>query len=257
MSRGSGSPSSPTASGPASRAPRRSTTRSPGPPCGCASDGLDDVRLEPVDVPHWVRGQEHARIVRPVRRSLTVLALGGSVGTNGTLHAPMVAFESLDELKSSPARLDGTIAFVNHRMPPFDDEHDDPGYRVGRPGAPPRRVRGREARRPRRRRPLRDGGEPRRCRTPARSPTTTACRRSRPLRSRPRTPTSSPSWPVADRSRSSYRSARERCRMPRAPTSSASCVGGSVRTRSCCSARTSIRGTWARARPTMARDASR
>ena len=94
-------------------------------------DRLDDVRLEPVDVPHWVRGQEHARIVRPARRSLAVLALGGSVGTHGALRAPIVAFESLDELKSSPARLDGTIAFVNHRMPPFDDVNDDPGYRVG------------------------------------------------------------------------------------------------------------------------------
>ena len=51
--------------------------------------------------------------------------------THGTLRAPVVAFEGLDELKSSPARLDGTIAFVNHRMPPYDDEHDDPGYRVG------------------------------------------------------------------------------------------------------------------------------
>jgi len=94
-------------------------------------DGLEDVRLEPVEVPHWVRGPEHARVVRPVRRPLAVLTLGGSVGTQGALRAPVVAFESLDELKSSPARLDGTIAFVNHRMPPFDDEHDDPGYRVG------------------------------------------------------------------------------------------------------------------------------
>jgi hypothetical protein len=94
-------------------------------------DGLDDVHLEPVDVPHWVRGAEHARLVRPVRRSLAVLSLGGSVGTHGVLRAPIVAFESLEELKSSPARLDGTIAFVNHRMPPFDDEHDDAGYRVG------------------------------------------------------------------------------------------------------------------------------
>ena len=42
----------------------------------------------------------------------------------------------------------------------------------------------------------------------------------------------------------------------RAPTSSASCTGESARTRSCCSARISTRGTWARARPTTARDVS-
>lgn len=94
-------------------------------------DGLDDVRVEPVDVPHWVRGEEHARIIRPVDRTLALLALGGSEGTHGALRAPIVAFDSFDELKSSTARLDRTIAFVNHRMPPFDDEHDDPGYRVG------------------------------------------------------------------------------------------------------------------------------
>src|SRR5262249_2692970 len=48
-------------------------------------DGLDAVRLEPVDVPHWVRGVESGRIVRPVDRPLAILALGGSVGTHGTL----------------------------------------------------------------------------------------------------------------------------------------------------------------------------
>jgi Iap family predicted aminopeptidase len=94
-------------------------------------DGLDAVRLEPVDVPHWVRGAERARIVRPMRRPLAVLALGGSVGTPGTLRARMVAFESLDALRASSGRLDGAIAFVDHHMPPFDDAHDDPGYRIG------------------------------------------------------------------------------------------------------------------------------
>lgn len=94
-------------------------------------DGLDDVHLEPVDVPHWVRGTEHARIVQPVDRPLALLALGGSVGTHGRLRAPLVAFESLDDLRSSAARLDGRIAFVNHRMPPYDEEHDDPGYGQG------------------------------------------------------------------------------------------------------------------------------
>ena len=60
-----------------------------------------------------------------------ILALGGSVGTHGRLRAPLVAFESLDDLRSSAARLDGRIAFVNHRLPPFDEAHDDPGYRQG------------------------------------------------------------------------------------------------------------------------------
>jgi len=62
---------------------------------------------------------------------MALLGLGGSVGTRGTIRAPVVWFDSLDDLRSSTARLDGTIAFVNHRMPPYDEAHDDPGYAQG------------------------------------------------------------------------------------------------------------------------------
>src|SRR5262249_42370136 len=49
----------------------------------------------------------------------------------GTLRAPMVAFESMDGLRTSPDRLDGKIAFVNQQMPPYDEERDSPGYAQG------------------------------------------------------------------------------------------------------------------------------
>jgi carboxypeptidase Q len=94
-------------------------------------DGLEEVRLEPVRVPHWVRGAERGRVVRPVDRQLALLGLGGTVGTRGTLRAPIVAFDSLDELRASPLRLDGKIAFVDHRLPPYDEERDSPGYVLG------------------------------------------------------------------------------------------------------------------------------
>jgi carboxypeptidase Q len=61
-------------------------------------DRLDDVRRDPVMVPHWVRGAEHGAIVRPIRRRLALLALGGSVGTTGTLRGRVVAFDSFDAL---------------------------------------------------------------------------------------------------------------------------------------------------------------
>ncbi|MDX2165558.1 MAG: M20/M25/M40 family metallo-hydrolase [Deltaproteobacteria bacterium] len=95
------------------------------------ADGLDAVRLQPVMVPHWVRGAEQGRIVQPIDRPMALLGLGGTVGTSGRLRAPLVGFDSLDALRASTARLDGTIAFVNHRLPPFDAAHDDPGYRQG------------------------------------------------------------------------------------------------------------------------------
>ena len=94
-------------------------------------DDLDNVHLEPVEVPHWIRGTERARIIRPVDRPIALLGLGGSIGTHGPLRAPVVSFDSLDDLRSNHARLDGRIAFVNHRMPPFDDARSDPGYRQG------------------------------------------------------------------------------------------------------------------------------
>src|SRR5262249_28614762 len=94
-------------------------------------DGLENVRLQPVAGPHWGRGSERARIVAPLDRPMAMLGLGGSVGTHGTIRAPVAVFESLDELRSSSARLDGMIAFVNHRMPAYDEVRGDPGYGEG------------------------------------------------------------------------------------------------------------------------------
>src|SRR4029077_3923784 len=94
-------------------------------------DGLDDVHLEAVKVPHWVRGTERARIVQPVARPMALLGIGGTVRTPGTVRAPVVAFDSLDDLRFSLSSLRGTMAFVNHRMAPYDEEHDDPGYAQG------------------------------------------------------------------------------------------------------------------------------
>lgn len=44
-------------------------------------DGLENVATAAVKVPHWVRGREEAEMVKPVRHPLTMLGLGGSVGT--------------------------------------------------------------------------------------------------------------------------------------------------------------------------------
>ncbi len=94
-------------------------------------DGLVNVRLEPVRVPHWVRGDARARITTPVERMLPVLTLGGSVGTAGTIRAPLVVFESLDALRKATQPVTGAIVLVNHRMQPFDEARGDSGYLEG------------------------------------------------------------------------------------------------------------------------------
>jgi len=78
-------------------------------------DGLANVRGEPVMVPHWVRGAESAELVTPTRRkSLTILGLGGTVGTppNG-ITAPVVVLSSFDELTRRAADVKGKIVLFD------------------------------------------------------------------------------------------------------------------------------------------------
>ena len=63
------------------------------------ADGLDNVRTQPVKVPHWVRGSESARVVKPIQKPLNMLGLGRSVGTPpGGITAPVVVVGNFDEL---------------------------------------------------------------------------------------------------------------------------------------------------------------
>ncbi|MFQ5690820.1 MAG: M20/M25/M40 family metallo-hydrolase [Gemmatimonadota bacterium] len=62
-------------------------------------EGLEKVTLQPVEVPHWVRGHEYARVVAPVRKELRILGLGNAVGTPPEgVEAPVVVVGSFEEL---------------------------------------------------------------------------------------------------------------------------------------------------------------
>lgn len=82
-----------------------------------AGDGLL-VRLEPVTVPHWVRGVEEAEIVAPNPQKLVVTALGGSLPTpEQGLVAEVVEVASFEELAAlGAAKVSGRIVLYNRAI---------------------------------------------------------------------------------------------------------------------------------------------
>src|SRR5687768_1710918 len=71
-------------------------------------DGLDNVRLDPVKVPRWVRGRESADIVAPRRHALVMLGLGNSVGTPPRgIEADVLVVGSFADLDAAAARAKG------------------------------------------------------------------------------------------------------------------------------------------------------
>jgi carboxypeptidase Q len=78
------------------------------------ADGLQNVRAEPVMVPHWVRGQEWAEIVDPPRHALSILGLGGTASTPpGGVEADVLVVSSLEEFRSRAAAARGKIVLFN------------------------------------------------------------------------------------------------------------------------------------------------
>jgi len=77
-------------------------------------DGLQNVRGEPVMVPHWVRGQESVELMSPVRRRLPMLGLGGSIGTPaGGITAEVLVVSSFDELERRAGEAKGRIVLFD------------------------------------------------------------------------------------------------------------------------------------------------
>lgn len=83
--------------------------------------GADTIWLQPVWVPHWVRGHESLKLQFPGSRSfepVKMLSLGNTVGTNDqVLQAPVLMVKSLDAFKAlPPAQVKGKIIFFNYRF---------------------------------------------------------------------------------------------------------------------------------------------
>lgn len=84
----------------------------------------DSVWLQPVNVPHWVRGQKEVARIPGVKKkddiNFNVCALGGSVGTGPAgITAEVVEVKNFDELKAlGEPNVKGKIVFFNRPMDP-------------------------------------------------------------------------------------------------------------------------------------------
>jgi carboxypeptidase Q len=91
-------------------------------------DGLENVRGEPVMVPHWVRGQESAELVEPRPMKLPMLGLGGSIATPpGGITAEVLVVSSFNDLQSHAAEAKGKIVLFDA---PFVNYGQTVAYRV-------------------------------------------------------------------------------------------------------------------------------
>ncbi len=77
-------------------------------------EGLDNVHVEQVQLPHWVRGEEHAQLLQPRNTKLSMLGLGNSVGTgpNG-IRGPVLVVRSFDELNAKCDQARNKIVVFN------------------------------------------------------------------------------------------------------------------------------------------------
>ena len=85
--------------------------------------GFANVRVEPFDMPVWVRGAEQAWITAPFPQPLVVAALGNSAATPaGGIEAELVGFDSVEALEAAADEtVRGKIVFVDNFMPRTQD----------------------------------------------------------------------------------------------------------------------------------------
>jgi hypothetical protein len=83
---------------------------------------FDQVNKQAITVPHWERGTTETAWYKSVGKyeathKLHLLALGGSIGTNGLLEAEVIEFKTLTDLKNAkPKDVVGKIVFLNQPM---------------------------------------------------------------------------------------------------------------------------------------------
>lgn len=95
-------------------------------------EGLENVRTPEAIVPHWVRGNESARLIAPIERPLHMLGLGNSIGTTRQgIQAEVVVVKNFDELKAlGREKISGKIVLYNVE---YQGYRQTVGYRASGP----------------------------------------------------------------------------------------------------------------------------
>jgi carboxypeptidase Q len=95
------------------------------------TDGLENVRKEPVMVPKWVRGRESLELLEPMAQTLPMLGLGNSVGTpSAGVEGEVVTVRDFDDLTARGAAIKGKIVLFNV---PFTNYGTTVAYRSNGP----------------------------------------------------------------------------------------------------------------------------
>jgi hypothetical protein len=86
----------------------------------CIDQKLDTTYLQPVTVPHWVRGQKEQAYykVNGKKTDVAICALGGSIATpKKGLSANVIEVHDFEEIKKlGREKIEGKIVFMNHPM---------------------------------------------------------------------------------------------------------------------------------------------
>jgi hypothetical protein len=84
------------------------------------SYNFDRVTKQAITVPHWERGTTESGWFKSANGTLTkvhLLALGGSIGTNGLLEGEVIEFKQLSDLQKAKSKdIAGKIVFLNQAM---------------------------------------------------------------------------------------------------------------------------------------------
>ncbi|MBH10278.1 MAG: carboxypeptidase [Candidatus Marinimicrobia bacterium] len=77
-------------------------------------DGLSNVEGQRVKVPVWIRGKEKITLLKPFKKNLTMLGLGGSIGTKrGGLTGKVIVVNGFNELEIKSKLVKGNIVLYN------------------------------------------------------------------------------------------------------------------------------------------------